>query len=87
MAFGSKQELAGKGVIQSEGGGLGGGKITLSNKFDETDFQPVNIKQVAEVDIGVTKRQKALTQHPVDSYYFVKTDGKTFLKIVDYQKF
>lgn len=86
VSFGNKQELSGKGVIQSEGG-LGLSKVILSNKFDNSDFQAVNIKEVAEIDIGVTKKQKALTQHPVDSYYFVKTDGRTYLKIVDYQKF
>jgi hypothetical protein len=66
---------------------MGFGKIVLSNKFEDNDFQAVNIREIGEIDMGVTKRQKALTQHPVDSYYFVKTDGRTFLKIVDYQKF
>ena len=86
VTYGNKKDLSDKGVIQSDGT-MGFGKIVLSNKFEDNDFQAVNIREIGEIDMGVTKRQKALTQHPVDSYYFVKTDGRTFLKIVDYQKF
>jgi SMC interacting uncharacterized protein involved in chromosome segregation len=86
VTYGNKKDLSDKGVIQSDGT-IGFGKIVLSNKFEDSDFQAVNIREIGEIDMGVTKRQKALTQHPVDSYYFVKTDGRTFLKIVDYQKF
>jgi len=86
VTYGNKKDLGDKGVIQSDGA-LGLGKIVLSNRFDDSDFQAVNIKEISEIDMGVTKRQKALTQHPVDSYYFVKTDGRTYLKIIDYQKF
>jgi SMC interacting uncharacterized protein involved in chromosome segregation len=86
VTYGNKKDLSDKGVIQSDGT-MGFGKIVLSNKFEDNDFQAVNIREIGEIDMGVTKKQKALTQHPVDSYYFVKTDGRTFLKIVDYQKF
>jgi hypothetical protein len=86
FAYGDRKDLTDKGVIQSDGT-VGAGKLVLSNKFENDDFQAINIRDVLEIDMGITKRQKALTQHPVESYYFVKTDGRTFLKIVDYQKF
>ncbi|MDJ1496479.1 hypothetical protein QNI19_26320 [Cytophagaceae bacterium DM2B3-1] len=81
VTFGSKQELAQKGVIQS------GGKVILSNQLEADDFTPVDIKSTNEVKIGVTKRQKLVTSHPTDSYYFIKTDGSTYLKIVEQEKF
>ncbi|MDJ1471771.1 Cbp1 family collagen-binding glycoprotein adhesin [Xanthocytophaga flava] len=81
VTFGSKQELAQKGVIQS------GGKVILSNQLEAEDFTPVDIKSTNEVKIGVTKRQKLVTSHPTDSYYFIKTDGSTYLKIVEQEKF
>jgi predicted nucleic acid-binding Zn-ribbon protein len=86
FVFGPKQDLVDKGIIQVDGGLLNG-KITVTNKFEKEKFKAVNILNVAEVDMGITKRQKAVTSHPVDSYYFVKTDGRTFLKIVDTKKF
>ncbi len=81
VTFGTKQELAQKGVLQS------GSKIILTNQLNENDFEVVNIQSVEEVNLGVTKRQKVVTSHPTDSYYFVKTDGRSYLKIVDRQKF
>lgn len=80
VTFGTKQELAQKGVIQ-------GSKLTLSNQLEEADFKAVGMQDLEEVDMGITKRQKVVTSHPTDSYYFVKTDGRTFLKIVDGKKF
>lgn len=81
VTFGTKQELAQKGVLQS------GSKVVLNNQLEENDFSPVNIQNTEEVNLGVTKRQKVVTSHPTDSYYFVKTDGRSYLKIVDRQKF
>ena len=80
VTFGTKQELAQKGVIQ-------GSKMTLSNQLEDDDFKAVGMQGFEEVDMGITKRQKVVTSHPTDSYYFVKTDGRTFLKIVDGKKF
>ncbi len=81
ITFGTKQELAQKGVIQS------GSKVVLSTQLENSDFKPVNIQTIEELDLGVTKRQKMATSHPTDTYYFVKTDGRTLLKIVDKPKF
>lgn len=80
VTFGTKQELAQKGVIQ-------GSKMTLSNQLENDDFKAVAMQGLDEMDMGVTKRQKVVTSHPTDSYYFVKTDGRTYLKIVDGKKF
>ncbi len=82
VTFGTKQELSQKGVLQS------GSKVQISNQLEgNASFKPTNIQTTDEVDLGVTKRQKVATSHPTDSYYFVKTDGRSFLKIVDKEKF
>jgi len=81
VTFGTKQELAQKGVIHA------GTKLILHSQLEDNDFDPVNIQSIEEVNLGITKRQKVVTSHPTDSYYFVKTDGRSYLKIVDRQKF
>jgi hypothetical protein len=86
ILFGDRQNLFDKGVLQSEGGLLGK-NVKLTNKLDPGLFSPVDIKKVQEIDIGVTRKQKALTIHPPDSFYFVKTDGRTYLKITDANRF
>jgi small-conductance mechanosensitive channel len=86
ILFGDRQNLFAKGVLQSEGGLLGK-NVKLTSQLDQGLFAPVDIKKVQEIDIGVTRKQKALTIHPADSFYFVKTDGRTYLKITDPERF
>ncbi len=86
ILFGDRQQLFDKGVLQSEGGLLGK-NVKLTSQLDQGLFSPVDIKKVQEIDIGVTRKQKALTIHPPDSFYFVKTDGRTYLKITDPNRF
>jgi hypothetical protein len=81
VTFGTRQELAQRGVVKP------GNKAILSNELNDEDFKPVSISATEEVDLGITKRQRLATSHPTDSYYFVKTDGRSLLKIVDKQKF
>jgi uncharacterized protein YhaN len=86
ILFGDRQQLFDKGVLQSEGGLLGK-NVKLTSKLDQGLFSPIDIKKVQEINIGVTRKQKALTIHPTDSFYFVKTDGQTYLKITDPDRF
>jgi hypothetical protein len=86
ILYGDRKQLFEKGVLQTEGGLLGK-NLKLTTKLETKHFAPVNIKSVQEINIGVTNRQKALTIHPGDSYYFVKTAGITYLKITDPSRF
>jgi hypothetical protein len=86
ILYGDRQHLFDKGVLQSEGGLLGK-NVKLTSKLDQGLFSPIDIKKVQEINIGVTRKQKALTIHPADSFYFVKTDGQTYLKITDPDRF
>jgi uncharacterized protein YhaN len=86
ILYGDRQQLFEQGVLQSEGGLLGK-NVKLTSKLDPGLFSPIDIKKVQEIKIGVTRKQKALTIHPADSFYFVKTDGQTYLKITDPDRF
>lgn len=86
--YGNRDELINEGVIRREGGVLGAGKtLKLAGKFDVEDFKKIDMKRVQEIDMGIVDRKNVITSHPAESYYFVKTSGRTYLKIVDYQKF
>jgi len=86
--IGSRKELLTAGIIQKSGGVLGAGRTyKLSPKMVTTDFTSINIKNVAEIEMGNTDKRNVLSTHPSESYYFVKTDGQVLLKIVDPQKF
>lgn len=87
-AFGNQDELSDIGAIRKEGGVLGAGKTyKLASKFDVNKFRKVNLREVTDIDIGIIDKKNVITTHPADSYYFVKTSGRTILKIVDKQRF
>lgn len=86
LLYGDRKQLLEKGVLQTEGGFLGK-NVKLTSKLDPALFAPIDIKKVQEINIGVSNKQKALTIHPADSYYFVKTDGQTYLKITNPDRF
>ncbi len=86
ILYGDRQHLFDKGVLQSEGGLLNK-NVKLTSQLDPGLFATIDIKKVQEIKIGVTRKQKALTIHPADSFYFVKTDGETYLKITDPERF
>jgi DNA repair exonuclease SbcCD ATPase subunit len=88
FAYGTQQQLSDVGIIRKEGGVLGAGKsYKLASKFDVKSFKKVNIREVTDIDIGIVDKKNVITTHPADSYYFVKTSGRTILKIVDQQRF
>ncbi|QHT71579.1 hypothetical protein GXP67_35400 [Rhodocytophaga rosea] len=88
FAYGTQQELTDIGIIRKEGGVLGAGKsYKLASKFEVKNFKKVNIRQVTDIDIGIVDKKNVITTHPADSYYFVKTSGRTILKIVDQPRF
>jgi hypothetical protein len=85
---GSSKELIANQLIKKEGGILGAGKtLKLTNQFDTDLFKSINIKLFNELELGSSAKPKVLSAHPPESYYFVKTDGKTYLKITNQEKF
>lgn len=85
---GNRDKLVDDGIVRKEGGILGAGKtFKLASKFDVNRFKKANMKEVNQVDLGVVDKKTVITTHPAESYYFVKSGGRTILKIVDYQKF
>ena len=86
--IGSSKELIANQLIKKEGGILGAGKtLKLTNQFDPDLFKSINIKQFTELELGSSTKPKILSAHPAESFYFVKTDGKTYLKITNQEKF
>jgi predicted nucleic acid-binding Zn-ribbon protein len=86
--FGSRKELLANGLILKEGGILGAGKsYKLSNNFDRELFKGIDTKRFSELELGTATKPKVLSPHPPEAYYFVKTDGKTYLKVTDQARF
>jgi uncharacterized protein (DUF3084 family) len=88
IAYGSKKELAEKGIIKKEGGVLGMGKVLkLSDRPDNTKFRKINIKTLSEIRLGMVKKKKMVSSHPDNSYYYTISGEEVFIKITDYNKF
>lgn len=88
ISFGTRDKLSDDGIVRKEGGILGAGKsFKLASKFDVGKFKQGDMKEIKQVDLGVIDKKTVITTHPAESYYFVKSSGRTILKIVDYQKF
>jgi hypothetical protein len=86
--FGNRDKLMEDGIIRKEGGVLGAGKsFKLASKFDVNYFKKANMKEINQVDLGIVDKKSVITAHPAESYYFIKSSGRTLLKIVDHQKF
>jgi hypothetical protein len=87
---GSKKELEDKKVIVREGGFLGLGKDeVLKDDFNAGAFTPVDITQVATIEVNGGKDSKLVTPHPTDSYK-LQRDAKEDVKeivITDPEKF
>jgi len=84
---GTAKELIGKGVISSEGGFIGFGKMKkLSENFNIQNFSEVDITKLKLIKLEAQK-VKLITTHAADSYSVVKTDEGTTLYIVNAEKF
>lgn len=87
---GSKKELEDKKVIIREGGFLGLGKEeVMADDFNAGAFTPVDITQVATIEVNGGKDSKLVTTHPSDSYK-LQRDAKEDVKeivITDPEKF
>jgi len=88
LRFGTKEELLADGLIREEGKLLGLSKsLKLTYQFNKNQFESINIKNTSELNIGSANKPVILSSHPLDSYYFLKSEGKTFLRITNQEKF
>jgi len=87
---GDRKELEGKHVITREGGFLGLGKEEIMNRdFNSSAFTPVDITQVATIEVNGGKDSKVVTTHPSDSYKLQRNEKEEVkeLVITDPEKF
>jgi predicted nucleic acid-binding Zn-ribbon protein len=88
VAFGTRKELAEKGIIKKEGGVLGLGKVLkLADRPDNGKFRKVNIKTLNEIRLGMIKKKRMVSSHPDNSYYYTISGEEVFVKITDPSKF
>lgn len=88
-AYGTAKELMEREVMEKKGGVLGVGHVKqLKDDFDKSYFTEVDMRTLDQVKLGVDKAE-FLTQHPADSYQWVKDDKGRIesLRITDPQAF
>lgn len=84
---GTTKELVQKGVISSEGGFIGLGKMKkLSENFNTQNFAEVDITKLKTIKLEARKI-KLITTHPSDSYSIVGSEGGCNLYIQNAEKF
>ncbi len=94
-ACGTFKELKAKGLLTKEGGFIGLGKTkTLSASFPDSSFKQIDITVMKSIQIN-SKNAKLITEHPANSYQFIRdkdkkiesieiTDPSAFWKISKY---
>jgi predicted nucleic acid-binding Zn-ribbon protein len=88
IAFGTRKELAEKGIIKKEGGVLGMGKVLkLADRPDNGKFRKISTKTLNEIRLGMIKKKKMVSSHPDNSYYYTISGEEVFVKITDPGKF
>ena len=88
VAYGTKKELAAKGIIKKEGGVLGMGKVLkLADRPDQNNFRKINTKTLSEIKLGLVKKKRMVSAHPDNSYYYTISGEEVFVKITDPAKF
>lgn len=85
---GTTKELKKNGVVTTEGGFIGLGKVAeLNTTLDPGYFTKVDITQIKDIPIG-GKQVKLITPHPDNSYKFIEGAASTIkLTITDPEKF
>lgn len=88
VAYGTKKELAAKGIIKKEGGVLGMGKVLkLADRPDNNNFNKINTKTLSEIRLGLVKKKRMVSSHPDNSYYYTISGEEVFVKITDPARF
>lgn len=85
---GTRKDLINAKVLDKQGGVLGLGKTTkISGHFDDSKFTQVNIRNVADIEIGQAKKVTLVSSHPNGTYSIIDNGGAKTLKISDYKRF
>ena len=84
---GTTKELIKKGVISSEGGFIGIGKMKkLSENFNNQNFSEVDITNLKMIKLEAQK-VRLITTHAADTYSIIKTDEGVSIYILNAEKF
>jgi hypothetical protein len=84
---GTTKELLKKGVISSEGGFIGIGKMKkLSENFNNQNFSEVDITNLKMIKLEAQK-VRLITTHAADTYSIIKTDEGVSIYILNAEKF
>lgn len=88
IAYGTYKELKEKGLLTKEGGFLWIGKNkTIQEDFDDEYFTELNIQETKTIPLH-SKKATIISEHPADSYTFVKEDGQvSYLQINNPEEF
>jgi len=78
---GNYKELKAKGLVTKEGGFIGlGRKASVTGSLPESLFTRIDITQLTSIPVN-SKTAKLLTDHPVNSYEFVKDQDKKIVSL------
>lgn len=89
-AMGTYKELEDRGVLTKEGGVAGiGSRDALRNDVSASAFKQVDLRDVKQIPLNHARKAVLVTEHPSDSYTFVKEDDDklAYLEIKDPEEF
>jgi hypothetical protein len=89
FACGTYKELKAKGLLTKEGGFIGLGKTkTLAASFPDSSFKQIDITVMKSIAVN-SKSAKLITEHPANSYQFIRDKDKKFesIEITDPEQF
>ncbi len=86
FVHGKRKQLEEQGVIDRTGNILK--KVSqVSGRVDKSRFTAVDMRNMTDINLGITKKKDVISRHPSDSYYMTKVGEETHLMITDYRKF
>jgi tetrahydromethanopterin S-methyltransferase subunit F len=81
FACGTFKQLKAKGLLTKEGGFIGLGKTkTLAGSFPDSSFMQIDITVTKSIPVN-SKSAKLITEHPANSYQFIRDKDKKIASI------
>jgi len=81
FACGTYKQLKAKGLLTKEGGFIGLGKTkTLAGSFPDSSFLQIDITVTKSIPVN-SKSAKLISEHPANSYQFIRDKDKKILSI------
>ncbi len=77
----TKKNLKRKGILKSDGGFIGIGRITKI-KHKEEEFAKIDIREVSEFILDDARKVQLFTDHPETSYTFEKNEKGKYQKLL-----